>query len=148
LRYGWNWAVHVTFADIVTVAVKAAPAEAHPPPHKTPVLGAVGVAVSVTEVAGAYALEQLTGVEAEVMVQLMPLGALTTFPYPVVCVLNCVVRVKLLQPDAGGEAPDRQGSVPCNVTVAVGDPVDVVNVQLPVPGEFATFKFAVTIAVV
>ena len=47
-----------------------------------------------------------------------------------------------------GETFNVQISTPCNVTVAVGEPVDVVNVQLPVPALPKPSRFAVIVAVV
>lgn len=53
-----------------------------------------------------------------------------------------------VQPVGGGDVPKVQGSIPFKLTVAVGEPVEVVKVQLPVPGAPAMFRFAVMFTVV
>lgn len=64
----------------VTVAANAVPADAQAPPHWTPVLGAVGAAVTVTLVPDAKAPLQLTGDVAFSMLQTTPVGVLVTPP--------------------------------------------------------------------
>ncbi len=64
----------------VTVAASAVPADAQAPPHLTPVLGAIGAAVTVTAVPLANEPEQLTEFDAEVIAQETPAGVLDTLP--------------------------------------------------------------------
>lgn len=53
-----------------------------------------------------------------------------------------------VHPVGSGDTPLLHGSIPCRFTVTVGEPVVVVNVQLPVPGALGWLRSAVITTVV
>lgn len=54
----------------------------------------------------------------------------------------------IVHPVGSGDTPLLHGSIPCRFTVTVGEPVVVVNVQLPEPGALGWLRSAVITTVV
>jgi hypothetical protein len=85
--------------------------------------------------------------------QLMPDGVLVIDAVAVVTVVVIVTATVELpgtttHPVGCGDTPLLHGSIPCKFTVTVGEPVEVVNVQLPEPGAPGLLRSALITAVV
>ncbi len=105
----------------------------------------VGVQPAPDQVTGALAVnealvmlfakvaEHVTVPPAFGVSQLIPPGVLATLP-PTVAV-PVTVTVKVFAPQFAFEGSEIHRSTPCRLTVVVGDPEAVVNVQLPVFAE-------------
>jgi len=114
--------------------------------------------IAVPEANGAVHVEGSEPVPDRLALHANPAGALTNeyVPLGAVLLIDHVIvplRLKLEPPELvhagfGGELGARHGSMPFRLTVAVGEPVEVVKVQLPVPGAFAIFRLAVMFTVV